>query len=68
MATTLPKIINLKITKRELDVILDATIVRSDNLRDVLLFSVSPLAVKLRIKELDEIIKQLRGIRDENNK
>lgn len=52
--------ISLQLTERELDLIIDATVTRHEGLIDVQLFSINPLAVKLRINELQKLIDRVR--------
>jgi len=59
--------ISLQFTERELDVIIDSVVVRYEGLVDSAVFAMNPLAVKLRLKELDKIKDSLRIVRDLNN-
>lgn len=55
----------LAITSRELDLIIDSVIHRNEALEDIAVFSINPLAVKLRLKEQEKLLTALRSKRDE---
>lgn len=60
-------VITLELDSRELDVIIDGLIYRHESLTDIQPFSLNPLAIKLRLKELVKLLLKCRIVRDEKN-
>lgn len=57
--------IDLNISQRDLDLVIDALVHRQEALFDISAFSINPLAIKIRIKELDKLLTVLRRTRNE---
>jgi len=58
----------INFSNRELDLVIDSVVHRTEALEDIAVFSLNPLAVKLRIKEQEKLLIALRSKRDEKTR